>query len=236
MEPTSEGISRLYLDEKKSLAEIGVIFGVHRNQVRRWMLKWGIPTRSISEGTSIAQKGRPLSPEHRAKNAEILKKARANITPESNRRAAEKRRGRPAHNKGRPWTDEERAKHMAVRTTLEYREAAAERQRGEKGNNWKGGATDPEDCRLQGYEWRLRRQEVYERDHWTCLDCGVHCLNSKDAQRDGKRKIQAHHIVARRDGGTDDLANLMTLCMSCHQKREWRDNRAREEAIASPNT
>ena len=33
---------------------------------------------------------------------------------------------------------------------------------------------------------------------------------------------EVHHIVALRDGGTNDLDNLMSLCKTCHSKRTAR--------------
>lgn len=120
---------------------------------------------------------------------------------------------------GRPWTEAQHAAHRVYRRTPEYRQAAAERQRGEKSNLWRGGKMDDETLRMQGWEWRQRRKECYERDGWLCRDCGVHCTSK------GKTKIQAHHIVSRRKGGGDDLANLVTLCISCHHRREHAERR-----------
>lgn len=67
---------------------------------------------------------------------------------------------------------------------------------------------------LQRGEWKRRAQECYARDNWTCRNCGVHCT----AQ--GKTRIQAHHVVSRIRGGSDDLDNLKTLCASCHTREE----------------
>lgn len=225
--PGGEVLSHLYLEEKLSIHGIAKRYGVASPTVARWLRNAGIQTRSISEGTSLAQMGKPLSEKGRAASASKLEKARAARTPESFEKWRQKMKGRTPPNKGVPWSPEQREKQMAIRTTPEYRKAASERQRGEKAHNWKGGVSGDEVCRMQRFEWRQRRLECYERDLWTCQDCGVKCLNAKDARRvDTKRKIQAHHIVRRRDGGSDDLSNLTTLCMSCHQKREWRYHNA----------
>jgi len=76
---------------------------------------------------------------------------------------------------------------------------------------WRGGK-DPTDPRLKHWSWKQARAACYERDNWTCRDCGVKCRN--------KVRIQAHHIVPRRLGGGDELENLVTLCAGCHRKRE----------------
>jgi hypothetical protein len=214
--PAYDDLYRLYVQELKSLAEIGRLYGVHRTQVRRWLLRAAIPTRSPGEGVSLATKGKPRTEAQLAalqKNAAI---ARAAITEESRRKQAESMRGKPAWNKGKQASEETRAKLREQRADPEYRRQASERQRGEKGNNWQGGQTDAETLRMQGWEWRKRRAECYERDNWTCQDCGVKCTSK------GPRRIQAHHVIGRRNGGTDDLSNLVTLCLSCHHKREHR--------------
>lgn len=50
---------------------------------------------------------------------------------------------------------------------------------------------------------------VWRRDRFRCQECGVGV---------GGRgcKPQTHHIVPRTRGGTDDPANLVTLCFPCH--------------------
>lgn len=39
-----------------------------------------------------------------------------------------------------------------------------------------------------------------------------------DCEMCGAPAVQAHHRVARADGGSDDWANLQALCLSCHSK------------------
>jgi 5-methylcytosine-specific restriction endonuclease McrA len=159
---------------------------------------------------------------------QFLINARAGITDESRRKQSESMRGKPAPNKGKSPSEATKAIWREQRSTLEYRQAARERFLGEKSPNWKGGVKSELNRRLDTAEWRRRRCEVYERDKWTCQDCGVKCKNSADSKfaNQHKRKIQAHHIVARRDGGSDELSNLVTLCMSCHHKRERAEKRS----------
>lgn len=51
------------------------------------------------------------------------------------------------------------------------------------------------------------RQLVLERDGGQCRKCGR------------AEHLHAHHIIGRADGGLDNLANLIALCVACH--REW---------------
>lgn len=218
-----DDLHRLYIEERKSLAEIARPLGVSKALVGKWLRAAGIPARSISEGTSIAQTGRPLSEQHKASLRINAANARAKITRESHKRGGLKRRGLAPPNKGKPMSPELRARLTEMRQDPEYRAMMAEKSRGEKSNFWRGGVTDPDDLRMQGWEWRQRRREVYERDKWTCQECQRKCLSAKAAKRtDTTLKIQAHHIIRRRDGGTDELSNLVTLCMGCHMRREAR--------------
>ena len=48
---------------------------------------------------------------------------------------------------------------------------------------------------------------VLDRDNYTCQHCHG---KSKDS------RLHVHHILYRRDGGSDDEGNLITLCETCH--------------------
>lgn len=208
---------KLYILERKSLKGVADEAGVTATTIQRWLRQHGIPTRTRSEARRVAKK-HAYSEETLEAMRTRAATARARITQESRARQREKMKGRSPHNKGKTWTEEERAAHMASRASDEYREKLAASKRGPKSHLWKGGKTP--DSSLHGWEWRKRRQEVYERDSWICADCGCHCLNTKDSKANPHRKIQAHHIVPRRYGGSDEMENLVTLCMSCHHKRE----------------
>ena len=55
------------------------------------------------------------------------------------------------------------------------------------------------------YGYASRREAVLHRDNYTCQCCG-----KKNC------RLEVHHIKFRRDGGTDDEENLITLCKECH--------------------
>jgi len=57
-------------------------------------------------------------------------------------------------------------------------------------------------------EWRQLRAAVLARDYNQCVVCA------------GSRRLTAHHIKARTDGGVDTMDNLVTLCGSCHSRLE----------------
>ena len=56
------------------------------------------------------------------------------------------------------------------------------------------------------------RKAVILRDGGKCMECG----------RSGCR-LEVHHIKPRRSNGSDTLGNLITLCESCHQKTEGKE-------------
>ena len=56
------------------------------------------------------------------------------------------------------------------------------------------------------YEYSSRRKAVLHRDNYTCQCCG-----KKNC------RLEVHHIKFRRNDGTDDEENLITLCEDCHK-------------------
>ena len=50
-----------------------------------------------------------------------------------------------------------------------------------------------------------RRRQVLDRDDYTCQLCG------------SRQPLHIHHIHYRSQGGTHELANLLTLCHCCHR-------------------
>lgn len=73
---------------------------------------------------------------------------------------------------------------------------------GEDHPGWRGGV---DDFRLSK-RWHSLRQEIWERDDYTCLQCG-----------NGGCKVHAHHIWPVSEGGPKwDKRNLATVCEDCH--------------------
>lgn len=56
------------------------------------------------------------------------------------------------------------------------------------------------------YGFSSRRKAVLHRDNYTCQCCGKK-----------QCRLEVHHIKFRRNGGTDDEENLITLCENCHK-------------------
>jgi len=79
------------------------------------------------------------------------------------------------------------------------------------------------------YDWKIWRGEVFERDKYTCQECGKSGI-----------PIEPHHIEPRRLGEKDvfNKDNGITLCRPCHQKTIWKeqDFTKRYKTIVNRNT
>lgn len=60
-------------------------------------------------------------------------------------------------------------------------------------------------------DWDQRRRDVYERDRYTCQNCG------RDGGKGGSAELHAHHIVPKSAGGSHNKSNLKTVCAECHR-------------------
>lgn len=59
-------------------------------------------------------------------------------------------------------------------------------------------------------DWNTRRRRVYERDNYTCQNCG------RDTRSIAGTSLHAHHIVPISKGGSHRTSNLVALCEDCH--------------------
>ena len=81
------------------------------------------------------------------------------------------------------------------------------------------------------YFWGKIRDECFKRDNNACQKCGkgpekkmVMCMRLEDkkfvsyeAERIVQPDIHCHHIIPIKDGGSNKLENLITLCSKCHK-------------------
>ena len=67
-------------------------------------------------------------------------------------------------------------------------------------------------------DWAAVRERVLVRDAFRCRSCDE-LVHGKDAHVD--------HFVPLEDGGTDDDANLQTLCSACHGRKTRQEQRRR---------
>jgi 5-methylcytosine-specific restriction protein A len=62
-----------------------------------------------------------------------------------------------------------------------------------------------------GWRWKQVRKQALERDHYLCQECARRGVVTHATEVD--------HIIERSAGGTDELANLQSLCAPCHRAK-----------------
>lgn len=91
-------------------------------------------------------------------------------------------------------------------------------RRGSNNATWRGGYKE-----YYGANWREQRRNARKRDK-VCQRCG------KTPKENGKA-LDVHHLIPFRKFGlkhfkqANDLNNLISLCMNCHQLVEWENGR-----------
>ena len=95
-----------------------------------------------------------------------------------------------------------------------YRKNKRPNSSGEKHWNWKGGKTDEATRIRMSFEYKQWRENIFERDKYTCQTCGARNGN-------GKRIIlQADHIkpFSKYPELRFNINNGQTLCIFCHKQ------------------
>ena len=67
-------------------------------------------------------------------------------------------------------------------------------------------------------DWRARRLRLLRRDAFVCQAC---------SRAASGQAAHVDHIKPLEEGGTDDDANLQTLCRSCHGAKTREEQRRR---------
>ena len=90
-------------------------------------------------------------------------------------------------------------------------------KRGKNAWNWVKDRTKAREKRnlRMSIEWREWRSKIFERDLYTCKDCGISGVY-----------IEPHHIIPIRENMNRifDINNGITLCRPCHKKTLWRES------------
>ena len=76
----------------------------------------------------------------------------------------------------------------------------------------------PEEYSTWKREYNSVRDKILKRDNYQCVECKNNCNNCKrDLLEKGKIKLNIHHIIRVRSGGTNDPKNLITVCQFCNR-------------------
>lgn len=101
-----------------------------------------------------------------------------------------------------------------------YNEALEELVSGKDNPVWRGGYDN-----YYGPNWQEQRRKALKRDNYECQDCGLH-TDEMEKSPDVHHKKRLGWFKEEYDSPmwyekANDLENLVTLCPSCHMKREW---------------
>jgi len=105
-----------------------------------------------------------------------------------------------------------KGKHHADETKEKMRASSC----GDKASNWKGGISSENEKIRKSGRYKAWRASVFERDNFTCLECG-------DRSKTGHRvELHADHIkqFATHKHLRFDIENGRTLCAVCHRKTD----------------
>lgn len=104
-----------------------------------------------------------------------------------------------------------RKKLLGRKMTIEHRKKIGKARSGCNSNFWKGGITLKHQIIRCCLEYKLWRKAVFERDNYTCQECG---------KRGGY--VEAHHIkpFATYPDLIFAIDNGITLCKNCHRKTD----------------
>jgi len=100
------------------------------------------------------------------------------------------------------------------RHSIETRQKMSELHQGEKSYLWKGGLTQINQVIRNSFKYRLWRTAVFERDNYTCQECGTRSGNGKAVVLNADH-IKAFSLFPKL---RFELLNGRTLCVDCHRK------------------
>lgn len=102
--------------------------------------------------------------------------------------------------------------------SFEHRRKISDANSGPKHYRWKGGTTFANQKIRMSPEYRVWRKSVFERDHFTCMQCGT-----------TKGPLNADHIkpFSTYPALRFTLSNGRTLCVPCHKKTPTYGNKSR---------
>ena len=95
----------------------------------------------------------------------------------------------------------------SIKYTEERRRKISEKNKGNKCHWWKGGLTKINKLIRGNIDFKIWRENIFERDNWTCQDCGIRGI-----------ELHPHHIksFSQYPELRFDIENGITLCKKCH--------------------
>jgi len=199
-----------YTDKERSLSDLADEHDVTIETIRYWLKKFDIPRRSRggpSGEDHYAWKGGKVELECEVCGAAFKVKPFRKDTAEVCSRQCHGKRLEDAYSgEGNPQYGVRGEDNATYGRTGEAHPMYG--VRGEDNPNYTGGGW------RDSADWADARAEAMSRDNGRCVECGL--TNTEHVQK-YKHELHVHHIEKPEDGGSKyDLANLRTLCASCH--------------------
>ena len=123
-------------------------------------------------------------------------------------------------NIGKKLSEETKKKISESHNSKETSKKWSELRKGQNHYNWQGGINSINDTIRHSFEIREWRKSVFERDNYTCVECGIRGGN-----------LEADHIksFALYPELRFVLGNGRTLCRPCHRKTNTYGSKTRRE-------
>jgi 5-methylcytosine-specific restriction protein A len=93
-------------------------------------------------------------------------------------------------------------------------------------NGWADERRGSASERGYGWAWTKLRNVVMQRDRGLCQPCKRRGVYKEVGRRKGDGAVD--HIIPKTRGGTDDLANLQSICDPCHKGKTAAEARGAE--------
>ena len=196
-------LRRMYLDERKTIAEVGEQVGVSDMVIHRLMKRFDVPRRSRGD-YRINPYANKTPDEMEITRKRMSEKAKAqgrspwgNMSPERR----EKRRKEASEDAHAKWGN-------GIFGSEEWTEKQRQTHEGEKCYRWKGGSDH-----YRGQNWQQQRRRARKHDNYTCQRCGI-------TEKDLGQQLDVHHkrpYTSFTDyHDANQLDNLICYCKTCH--------------------
>lgn len=185
----------------------------------KWRFKKGhVPSESMRKKISESNMGKPKSEEHKRHMSE----SRIGIKtgPRSEEVKNKIREGMKGKQNG-----------LGHKKTEAVKKIMSEKQRGKKHHNWKNGLTPLVGLIKHCYKYRQWRSDIFTRDDFTCILCGVRSGNGKTIVLNADHYPKSFSDIFHGNKLTTiaealncnelwDISNGRTLCECCHKQTD----------------
>ncbi|MBU3897253.1 MAG: hypothetical protein KJ697_05000 [Nanoarchaeota archaeon] len=220
-------LHKRYIKERNSCAQIAKEFNVNPTTIHRKLIKYKIPTRTISEanlGRMVWNKGKiglytpseetrkkmSISSQNSENNGRFKKGHKTEHSKEVIEKIVQKTKGHKYN--GKPCSKcgnihKNMTADNNTSSSWEVRKKISDKLKGANNGAWKGGITPQIELIRDSLEYKQWRINVFKRDHYSCQMRGTH------------KMLQAHHmqVFSKYPESRFNIDNGQILCEKCHK-------------------